>query len=670
MKNGSVILAACGYNGVGHVVATNLSEADVMWKMHGASSSSFPDLDQFNRVTSSRWTKDLAGGDVDFFDLDITYDRNSNITLVEDNIYGGVDVAYTIDNLNRLVKAKEGTWTPGTGITSMTREQLWQSSGGGGANMLDQLGNWEHARLDLNGNGNFGDTVGAVVEYDDDRTHNTVNELTGRDTDDNGTDNYTLVYDKVGNLTDDGQSYTYVYDAFGRLRKIKNRSNAALVEEFWYDGSNRRVAWKSDSEPDGDVDASDKTYYVAHDERWRIVAVYRESDTSPKEEFVYHNAGASGYGGSSYIDDCILRDRDHNSGWTSAADGTLEQRRYYCQNWRHDVVALIKSDGKIAERDRYLSYGTPFGSPLADATFDGTVSASDTTQVNTDWGANYHVRSDFNLDGAVGAADSAEVTANSGKTLGWGTLSDMTNVANRKGYAGYELDIAIGKLYHVRYRVLHTEIGRWLARDPLVRETLFLTVLLNETVNRQWRRGATDEFCTDGPSSYWYGLSSPLYGSDPQGLLWIPYPVPLPDCVLTSALLPVIPGPGRIPLPNPMCACCLSCPAWVCPAPGPLGPPGGGGWMPAPTVGPTAGLCLCTAGWCVTCTRGGCGWVGTFLGCTTGTCNNCAGACTWLEPIPKPGFSSIEWLRSSKLSEKTQINTRSFSDFQRFWDRF
>jgi RHS repeat-associated protein len=238
---------------------------------------------------------------------------------------------------------------------------------------------------------------------------------------------------------------------------------------------------------------SDKTYYVALDERWRIAGVYRESDTSPKEAFVYHAPGNSGYGGSGYIDDVILRDRDHNSGWTSAADGTLEQRRYYCQNWRHDAVAMIKSDGKIAERDRYLSYGTPFGSPLADATFDGTVSASDTTQVNSDWGANYHVRSDFNLDGAVGAADSAEVTANSGKTLGWGTLSDMTNVANRKGYAGYEIDVAISKLYHVRYRALHAELGRWTRRDPL---------------------GYVDSF-----SLYQYLASRIIANADPTGLV-------------------------------------------------------------------------------------------------------------------------------------------------------
>jgi RHS repeat-associated protein len=228
------------------------------------------------------------------------------------------------------------------------------------------------------------------------------------------------------------------------------------------------------------------------DERWRIAGVYRESDASAKESFVYHTPGNSGYGGSGYIDDVILRDRDHNSGWTSAGDGTLEQRRYYCQNWRHDVVALIKSDGKIAERDRYLSYGTPFGSPLADATFDGTVSAADTTQVNADWGANYHVRSDFNLDGAVGAADSAEVTANSGKTLGWGTLTDSTNVGNRKGYSGYENDIAISKLYHVRYRALHTELGRWMRRDPMG--------------------------YVDGPHLLAYGKSNPPFLTDSFGL--------------------------------------------------------------------------------------------------------------------------------------------------------
>ena len=58
--------------------------------------------------------------------------------------------------------------------------------------------------------------------------------------------------------------------------------------------------------------------------------------------------GPSRQGGSSYINSVILLDKDDNAGWTSAADGTLEQRYYYCQNWRGDVVEILNdSDNQI-----------------------------------------------------------------------------------------------------------------------------------------------------------------------------------------------------------------------------------------------------------------------------------------------------------------------------------
>jgi hypothetical protein len=50
-------------------------------------------------------------------------------------------------------------------------------------------------------------------------------------------------------------------------------------------------------------------------------------------------AGLGGFGGSSYSDSVVLRDRGANTDWVDESDGTLEERRYYCQNWRHDVVA-------------------------------------------------------------------------------------------------------------------------------------------------------------------------------------------------------------------------------------------------------------------------------------------------------------------------------------------
>lgn len=91
------------------------------------------------------------------------------------------------------------------------------------------------------------------------------------------------------------------------------------------------------------------------------MAVSRDGDESPKEEFAWHNAGLGGTGGSSYIDSVIFRDRDYNTGWSAASDEVLERRNYYVQNWRADVVALLSDMGQQVEHIRYSAYGEPFG---------------------------------------------------------------------------------------------------------------------------------------------------------------------------------------------------------------------------------------------------------------------------------------------------------------------
>ena len=68
---------------------------------------------------------------------------------------------------------------------------------------------------------------------------------------------------------------------------------------------------------------------------------------------MFHVAGLAGRGSSSYIDSVIMRDEDANTAWDAASDATLEERRYYCQNWRADVVALLKSGGDLSEWIRY-----------------------------------------------------------------------------------------------------------------------------------------------------------------------------------------------------------------------------------------------------------------------------------------------------------------------------
>ena len=133
-------VATYNYNGLDTVVGTTLDEPDVMSKQFGSTSGSFSDLDRFNRVVTSKWTKDLAT-DRDFYRVDLGYDRNSNIVSAEDGVHAGFDVLYTNDDLNRLVRAEEGTLSGGS-ITSRTRDQQWS---------LSQVGNWDLDKVDLNG---------------------------------------------------------------------------------------------------------------------------------------------------------------------------------------------------------------------------------------------------------------------------------------------------------------------------------------------------------------------------------------------------------------------------------------------------------------------------------------------------------------------------------------
>lgn len=449
ITDGGVRLVDYDYLGAAQVVGTDHSQPDIMWNMYGSTSGSFPDLDRFNRVTSSRWTKDLST-DVDFYDVDIAYDRGSNITLVEDNVHSGFDVSYTMNDLDRLTQAEEGSWS-GSAITSKTREQLWT---------LGHTGNWDVGKLDLNGDGDFVDTD----EQNDDRTHNAVNELTGRDIDDDGTDDFTLIYDEVGNLTDDGESYKYEWDVFGRMRKIKNQSDA-LVAEYTYNGLGFQISEHADTDDDGDVDSNDKWFHSAFDERWRRLATFREDDSDPKEEFVHHQAGFDGHGDSSYINAVVCRDKDANTSWTAASDGVLEQRHYYCQNWRGDVSALITSGGYQVEWAKYSAYGVPFGIPGADTDSDGDCDSADISQIQS-WinASSYDIRGDADLDGDVDPTDKAVIqSVYQGASSGRGNLTSLAG--NRRGYAGYELSAR--STWLARNRQLSFEQGRWMRRDPI-----------------------------------------------------------------------------------------------------------------------------------------------------------------------------------------------------------
>jgi len=463
VTHNSVTVAGYDYLGMSQVTGVHHPEPGVFRRHEsggGGSLGVYPDLDQFGRLTASRWTRDLTT-DIDFVSNTLSYDRNSNITWSEDEVYSGRDVKYTMDGLNRLIDAEEGTRSSGS-ITSRTRREEWS---------LQQVGNWDLFKLDLNGDGDQGD-AGELADKGTFKTSGGTgfNELRFRDTNNDSSNDVTRVYDKNGNLTDDGVAYAFEYDAFNRLRKIKNRSNSALVEEYTYNGLGHRVGWHYDVDADGTVDGDDPWYFFAYDESWRMLATFRADDTEPKEFFINHQAGLGGTGLALGLDATILRDKDANSGWAAAYD-VREERIYYCQdlrNGRADVLCLLYDDGSRAESVRYSPYGVPFGIHYADLDGDGTKTAADqailTAAMSTSVGdPGYTVVADLNLDGEVDSADQTLYTNAAGVTLGRGALSRV-KVANRKGYAGYEHDGVLHMLAHVRHRVYEIERGRWVQR--------------------------------------------------------------------------------------------------------------------------------------------------------------------------------------------------------------
>jgi RHS repeat-associated protein len=466
IKVGSTVVATYKYNGLSQVVGTDLNEPNFYWRQY-STTGVYSDLDRFDRVVKSKWTKG-NGTPRQFYDLDIAYDRGSQITGTVDNIHtsaaggtgnGRFDVSYTLDGLNRVIRAEEGNWT-GSAINNGTRDERWMD--GSNNSSLSQTGNWGRHRLDLNGDGVF--TGGG--ELDDTRTHNVVNEVTGRDTDTSGTDNYTLSYDANGNLSDDGKDYTYTYDAFGRLKQVKTRGGSpVLVTEYTYNGMNHRTSWHYDVDASGTTNGSDPTYSFCYDERWRVVATFRGSDSDPKERFVFHGAGLVGSAKGSYIDDLILRNKDFNAGWDQASDGVLEERTYYMHNWRHDLSLMATSGSRIIEHVKYLSYGRPFGMPAGDNDSLGSNTGNDFTIIGN-WiaGGSWDARGDINTDGAVNATDAGLIPS---EILGLGVLS-RSDVNNRMGYAAYQHapDLA-GTKWHVRHRVMDSDLGSWLTRDPL-----------------------------------------------------------------------------------------------------------------------------------------------------------------------------------------------------------
>jgi RHS repeat-associated protein len=132
------------------------------------------------------------------------------------------------------------------------------------------------------------------------------------------------------------------------------------------------------------------------------------------------------------------------------------------QNWRGDVSLVVTDAARVIEWVQYSAYGVPFGIPGGNASSNGANNVEDlSTLINWINNIVWDARWDLNADGSVTMADYAYYPE---KILGRGKLSWVNN---RIGYAGYQHAPELaGTKWHVRHRVLMSDLGMWSRTDP------------------------------------------------------------------------------------------------------------------------------------------------------------------------------------------------------------
>ena len=509
----TVDLEVYRYGGAGTQLVGYLPESAVQSRTAWPGTSGW-DLgyDRFGRPIRTYIYKNGAGT---YVDLRVSHDDNSNITAVENAWVTPASATYESDGLNRLKGLEFGIMTTGA-ISTVVQKEDWQTSG---TLKLDQTGNWidykrtrETATQD----------EWTANTFNDVNVYTKVNRVGAADWDPEYDAKGLPKWDDKTSMTNKG--YQYIFDAWDRLVKVRG-TNGNDVTTYRYNGLGHRIRWSYDSDTDGDVDGSDDAYDLQYNEKWQQVAMYLVGNTNPQEVFTYGQAGADGYGGSSYIDKVICRERDAN------LNGAFDDRYYYLQNWRHDVVAIMDSDGKLLERVAYDAYGRPHGFSPGDIKTagaadrpDGVLDANDTWSTGSVvWNKDLGNSSNQPIpDGAVTSADGVTLTniKATSYSAGYGILSDSTLVGNRKGLAGYEFDVILNgaatadekPIYHVRHRVLAADTGKWFQKDPLGYH--------------------------DGMDLYEYCKTDPLAGLDPTGMA-----VQARKCIAAEEVL--VEGPTR-----------------------------------------------------------------------------------------------------------------------------
>ena len=245
----------------------------------GTGGDQYVGLDSFGRVIDQNWKKGTSSTDR----FTYTYDRDGNRLTKGNSVNAAFNESYSYDNLNQL-----------SSFTRGSHSQSWD---------FDALGNWDSVT-----------TAGTTQT----RSHNKQNEITSVS---NAT---TPTFDANGNMTTDETGKQYVYDAWNRIKIVKD-SGGTTLKTYTYDALNHRVSETVGSN-------TTDLYYSAG---WQVLE--ERVNGSGKYRYVWSPV---------YVDAMILRDR---------LDAT--ERIWVQQDANFNVTAITDNSGVVLERYVYDSYG-------------------------------------------------------------------------------------------------------------------------------------------------------------------------------------------------------------------------------------------------------------------------------------------------------------------------
>jgi RHS repeat-associated protein len=302
------------------------------------------------------------------------------------------DEFYGYDGLNRLTQYNRGSLSGGVIADAAANfNQQWTS--------LEALGNWRKFKA--------APTGGASYTFDQDRAHNSANEIDTDNDDSNaagnslagigGADWIDPVQDKAGNMKSGPKPAAettrlhYTYDAWNRMVQVNNDSGGVpgtLLLTCSYDGLNRRLT---------KAVSGGTTFHYYYNENWQVLEIRHNVETAARQHFIWDGR---------YIDAVVARYR------ATTTPGSFNESLYFTQDANLNTTAIVNTSRVVQERYTYDAYGKP-----------------------NFW------------------------------TASWGTKASST-FANENLFAGYRQD-AETAICHVRNRFYHPTLGRWVQRDPL-----------------------------------------------------------------------------------------------------------------------------------------------------------------------------------------------------------